>query len=667
MSNLFLLKNNEIIDLFEIKLSDFEGYFYFHGSKNFNRDLIFQGKTYLYIPCEMSNLQYDSEGKQNRPTFGISNVNNFISNIIKDRGDLLGKEFYRKKILAKDLDAVNFGGESKNPLGVSSFVDFVSSDKFIINRKNSENKEKVEFELSNILDIDGLTCPSRKVYNNSCPWQYRGHGCNYGKNLGYSGPTVDITEKIDLTLQSVLSDSTKSYLGAWFNYSGVNVIEEFSKYYKHFYRRDKVQKNFYTASAWENKADDINSSPANADITSNMNTDMYWDAADGNPAIFYNVGRVNNNYGICPIVSNPRFANNNQFLNMYLDYDYDGKDITVFYVSEPTSAFSGFTYTHAPRGGIFARGLATPSLSQADTYIGYMGIPNKSFAFRKSQADSFQIKNNKNIATGTESSLSLFNANNPVIYSCSIPKDNHDYISNRNKIDLFRNGYKISSARQFYGALASHGINKLGFNYESKFSSHIVIYEIIIFQKLLSEDEIKSVNSYLGQKYDIPANASEHSVSKLKSSSEFFTGYEDGNLGVPMADENDKLFLNEQSSEFAYYSSYGFEDLIYKGDYNSKTEYKKGDFVKIDPDINFDFGKDSLTQHSELPSRFFVCVSVNGSKGINPLDNTEIWKEDKCSKKLSGCSARFRASQDAQRIPFGGFPGTVSYDYDLPN
>ena len=200
MSNLFLLTNSEVIDLFEIKLNDFEGYFYFHGSKNFEKDLVFQGRTYLYIPCEMSNLQYGSDGKQNRPVIKISNVNNFISNLIKDRGNLLGKEFNRKKMLAKDLDAVNFGGASKNPLGSSGFKDFISNDKFVVNKKNSENKERVEFELSNILDIDGLTCPSRKVYNNTCQWQYRGHGCNYGKILNYNGPNVQITKPTKTSL-----------------------------------------------------------------------------------------------------------------------------------------------------------------------------------------------------------------------------------------------------------------------------------------------------------------------------------------------------------------------------------------------------------------------------------------------------------------------------------
>ena len=65
---------------------------------------------------------------------------------------------------------------------------------------------------------------------------------------------------------------------------------------------------------------------------------------------------------------------------------------------------------------------------------------------------------------------------------------------------------------------------------------------------------------------------------------------------------------------------------------------------------------------------FFICISQQGSKGINPLDNSIIWKEDKCSKSLSGCSLRFGSDQEiAKKIPFGGFPGTVDYDYELPS
>ena len=135
MSSLFTLQNSPIIDLYEIKINDFEGYFSFHGSKNLEKDIVFKGRTYIYLPCELSNLDYTSEQKQNRPTFKISNVNNFITNLIKDRDDLLMKKFYRKKIFAKDLDLENFDKEN-NPLGQDLFTSYLSIDTVINQSKN---------------------------------------------------------------------------------------------------------------------------------------------------------------------------------------------------------------------------------------------------------------------------------------------------------------------------------------------------------------------------------------------------------------------------------------------------------------------------------------------------------------------------------------------------
>ena len=53
MSNLFLIEPKQIIDLYEISLGDHQGYFRFHGSKNFNKDIIFKGNSYLYIHSEI--------------------------------------------------------------------------------------------------------------------------------------------------------------------------------------------------------------------------------------------------------------------------------------------------------------------------------------------------------------------------------------------------------------------------------------------------------------------------------------------------------------------------------------------------------------------------------------------------------------------------------------
>ena len=68
------------------------------------------------------------------------NINNYISHVLKDRKDLIGKRFIRKKILAKDLDIVNFS-DGINPFGISSFKTYIAYDKFLINLKKSENKD----------------------------------------------------------------------------------------------------------------------------------------------------------------------------------------------------------------------------------------------------------------------------------------------------------------------------------------------------------------------------------------------------------------------------------------------------------------------------------------------------------------------------------------------
>jgi len=189
MSSLFKLNNYVVIDLFEIELDTNEGYLRFHGSKNFEKNLIFQGKEYLFIPCELSTLEKSIDGKQTRPKLKISNINNYISRVFYDRHDLIAKGFYRKRILAKDLDAVNFTN-SINPFGSSAFNTYISLDKLIINRKISENKEFIEIELSSSIDVETVFVPNRKINNDTCVWKYKCFGCNYGNTADYQGPVI---------------------------------------------------------------------------------------------------------------------------------------------------------------------------------------------------------------------------------------------------------------------------------------------------------------------------------------------------------------------------------------------------------------------------------------------------------------------------------------------
>jgi lambda family phage minor tail protein L len=607
MSDLFLLRNSEIIDLFEIKINDFEGYFRFHGSKNFNKDLIFKGAVYLYIPCELSNLEYSSEGKQNRPVLSISNINNFISNFIKDRNDLLGCRFFRKKILAKDLDDVNFGGVYKNTMGEnfsSSFASFISNDTYIIQKKNVEQKDKVDFLLANVLDIDGLVVPSRKIFNDACQWQYRGCGCNYGKINGYDGPSVAIQKFPYTDLTQIPSYSTD--LVAWFKdgvsqtISGTSVLS--------ISTNPLTEIVYPKLTAWTD--------------SSGLAT-LTLATLSGSPKVFTNTAGKT---GILFDVTDS--------MTIGLDFTLAGgsnTDCTIFYVSAMKDI--------RKRGADYKK----RGLSQAtNTFnLGYW----KTYEDNHFYADQIEINLNEVNKTTDKDR----------VYAATIPKTQ----LTTNTV-FYRDGNEITRKPTPGPA----NLKNFGINLFAADKSEIIVYEIIVYRRILTDDQVKFVSSYLANKYKTPI-AYTSTTTDYKNSVAFFDSFpDDGNLGVPMADENNKIFLeSQQQISFTNYETYKLNNLNYKGDYDNNTEYIKGDFVKLDPSLNYDFNEKSISSNSDLPAKFFVCVE-NTVKGQNPLYNTKVWKEDKCSKNLNGCLLRFGNSN--VNIPFGGFPGTVGYDYRLP-
>lgn len=205
MNTLFKLDNYVIIDLFEIELEPNEGYLRFHGSKNFSKNVFFQNKEYLFIPCEFSSYENTSDGRQSRPKIQVGNINNYFSKVLQDRNDLIGKNFNRKKILAKDLDLSNFS-DGINPYGISNFNTYVAFDKFIVNAKISENLNLVELELVTKVDIQSLSIPARKITNDTCSWNYRCYGCNYGNNRNYAGPNIAVGGSFNTYLGVPIAD-----------------------------------------------------------------------------------------------------------------------------------------------------------------------------------------------------------------------------------------------------------------------------------------------------------------------------------------------------------------------------------------------------------------------------------------------------------------------------
>lgn len=56
-------------------------------------------------------------------------------------------------------------------------------DAWFVERKLSENRQMIEFELSSAFDLIGQKLPNRQIIQNTCPWKYRGTEC--GWNGGY--------------------------------------------------------------------------------------------------------------------------------------------------------------------------------------------------------------------------------------------------------------------------------------------------------------------------------------------------------------------------------------------------------------------------------------------------------------------------------------------------
>ncbi len=63
--------------------------------------------------------------------------------------------------MAKFIDAVNFSGGS-NPFGTPDPTAEFKRQIFIVDRKSSENREIVEFELAAATDMAGVRAPKRQ-------------------------------------------------------------------------------------------------------------------------------------------------------------------------------------------------------------------------------------------------------------------------------------------------------------------------------------------------------------------------------------------------------------------------------------------------------------------------------------------------------------------------
>ena len=163
---------SSIIELFTLQLDNaLHGattIYRFHSGTNMktNSEIIWQGNSYQRFPIKAEGFEY-GKGQLPRPTLTVSNALGTITAILisvntaTTGNDLTGATVTRIRTLARFIDAVNFPS-NVNPYGTPDATAEFPQEIFVIDRKVSENREFVQFELASVLDLAGIRAPKRQ-------------------------------------------------------------------------------------------------------------------------------------------------------------------------------------------------------------------------------------------------------------------------------------------------------------------------------------------------------------------------------------------------------------------------------------------------------------------------------------------------------------------------
>ena len=161
-----------IIELFTLQLDNSlhgaNTIYRFHAGSNLNANgqIVWAGNAYLRFPIQATGFAYQ-RGQIPRPKISISNALGTISAILLTVNqtttgyDLTGATVTRIRTMARFLDSINFPNNS-NPLGTPDPTAEFKRQIYKIDRKATENREVVEFELAGSIDMAGVRAPKRQ-------------------------------------------------------------------------------------------------------------------------------------------------------------------------------------------------------------------------------------------------------------------------------------------------------------------------------------------------------------------------------------------------------------------------------------------------------------------------------------------------------------------------
>ena len=170
-----------IIELFEMTLdSTLHGstdtYRWHNGANaNVSGNIVWNGNSYVRLPIKAEGFESSNTGTLPRPTLTISNLDGVMTTLLllvnatTAGNDLGGATVKRIRTLKKYLD----GEAAADPH--AKFPDEI----WYVDRKASENRDSVSFELASKFDLAGVMIPQRHISANICQWKYRSTECGY--------------------------------------------------------------------------------------------------------------------------------------------------------------------------------------------------------------------------------------------------------------------------------------------------------------------------------------------------------------------------------------------------------------------------------------------------------------------------------------------------------
>ncbi len=189
----------------------------FHNNiRVFNSYIFWQGKTFFPAPIQAEGYEISSRGILPTPRLSMSSqsdqeteILSLIRRSIRKYGDIVGAKVTRIRTYAKFLDKNNFADIAKYDGTDGSYLSAfpegyepdpyaeLPRDIFFIERKASESKTAIVYELSSSLDVEGIKLPRRTVQSKKCGFAYRGCGCFYesAENALFDSSTPNIMPK----------------------------------------------------------------------------------------------------------------------------------------------------------------------------------------------------------------------------------------------------------------------------------------------------------------------------------------------------------------------------------------------------------------------------------------------------------------------------------------